>query len=251
MTKTKNDLAWDEIFEKYKVIKQIQATGSYSITAEQINKFREARLMTKLDHKANLPEIFQKNSLSILPTHRGKYLIGKFQTYQDLNEVRGEVVSTEFPDNIKSLDYENLSSEALALNCAFVSGILSDFSAEENLAPTVSGRMSSGQFSFFIKNFYDDGELQIAVNNSQIEIDAGYEGDNSLLIIEAKNDIPRDFLVRQLYYPYRLWQRKIDKKVRPIFFNYSNGIFYIREYEFKKTDNYNSGIVTKEKNILL
>ena len=42
----------------------------------------------------------------------------------------------------------------------------------------------------------------IKVNNSQIEIDGGYEGAESLTIIEAKNNIADDFIVRQLYYPY-------------------------------------------------
>lgn len=82
--------------------------------------------------------------------------------------------------------------------------------------------------------------FKINVENSQIEIDGGYEGDNSLNLIEAKNYISDDFLIRQLYYPYRLWSNKITKRVRPIFLTYSNGIFHLREYEFTTPNLYNS-----------
>ncbi|MDR0428918.1 MAG: hypothetical protein LBH58_00370 [Tannerellaceae bacterium] len=85
------------------------------------------------------------------------------------------------------------------------------------------------------------------MGNSQIEIDGGYEGDNSLNLIEAKNYISDDFLIRQLYYPYRLWNSKVRKRVRPIFLTYSNGIFHLREYEFIDTDLYNSIHLIKHK----
>lgn len=116
--------------------------------------------------------------------------------------------------------------------------MLHDFTNEDNLLPTVSGRMSSSLFNFKIKS--GKGLVNVKVGNSQIEIDGGYEGDNSLTLIEAKNYISDDFLIRQLYYPYRLWNNKITKQVRPIFLTYSNGIFHIREYEFADSDLYNS-----------
>ena len=37
------------------------------------------------------------------------------------------------------------------------------------------------------------------------------------MIVEAKNATVDDFLVRQLYYPYRLWQAKTYKEVKPVF----------------------------------
>src|SRR5690606_25687092 len=58
--------------------------------------------------------------------------------------------------------------------------------------------------------------------------------------IEAKNYISDDFLVRQLYYPFRLWSGKIKKRVRPIYLTYTNGVFHLREYAFRNVDHYNS-----------
>jgi hypothetical protein len=183
--------------------------------------------------------------LSILPTSRGGYVIGTFETFSDFNTDDIEVTPIEFPTFLESLDYRDITSEATAINCAFVSKILHDFTEEENLLPTVSGRMSSSSFGFKINS--SKGLFDIKVGNSQVEIDGGYEGDNSLNLIEAKNYISDDFLVRQLYYPYKLWSGKIQKQVRPIFLTYTNGIFHLRKYAFTNINHYNSLVLVKHK----
>ncbi|MBP1645814.1 MAG: hypothetical protein H6Q16_1389 [Bacteroidetes bacterium] len=238
MSKSKNDVAWEKIFEKYKILEQISRDGYMQISSTEINEFREARLMTKFDHKSQLPKLFQENRLAILPNSRGGYVIGNFETFCVFNDDNIEVTKINFPTFLESIDYNNISSESTAINCAFVSKILHDFIGEENLFPTVSGRMSSLLFNFNIESPH--GLFNIDVENSQIEIDGGYEGDNSLSLIEAKNYISDDFLVRQLYYPYKLWSNKITKKVRPIYLTYSNGTFHLREYTFTDINCYNS-----------
>lgn len=245
MSKSKNDLAWECIFEKHKIIDKILIDGYTNISSTEINEFREARLMTKFDHRSQLPKLFFDNNLSILPTSRGGYVIGTFETFCDFNTDETETSSIEFPTFLESLDYKDITSEATAINCAFVSKILHHFTEEENLLPTVSGRMSSSSFNFDINS--SKGLFRVNVGNAQVEIDGGYEGDYSLNLIEAKNYISDDFLVRQLYYPFKLWSEKIRKKVRPIFLTYTNGIFHLREYEFINTNLYNSLVLVKHK----
>lgn len=238
MNKSKNDIAWEKLFEKYKILEKLANNERVLISSTEINQFREARLMTKFDHRSQLPKLFIEHKLSILPTSRGTYEIGMFETFCDFNKEEVEVTSIEFPTFLESIDHKDITSEAIAINCAFVSKILHDFTGEENLLPTVSGRMSSSLFDFTINS--QQNTVNINVENSQIEIDGGFEGDTSLILIEAKNYISDDFLIRQLYYPYRLWSNKITKRVRPIFLTYSNGIFHLREYEFTSPELYNS-----------
>lgn len=238
MTKSKNDIAWEKIFEKYRILDRLANNDRVSISSMEINEFREARLMTKFDHRSQLPELFVEHKLSILPTSRGTYEIGTFETFCDFNKEDVEIVTVNFPTFLESIDYKDITSESTAINCAFISEILHDFTGEEKLFPTVSGRMSSSSFDFAINSKQET--FRISVENSQVEIDGGFEGDNSLNLIEAKNYISDDFLIRQLYYPYRLWSNKITKHVRPIFLTYSNGIFDLREYEFTKPELYNS-----------
>lgn len=108
--------------------------------------------------------------------------------------------------------------------------------------------MGSGVFNFNIDSANDNSSSTITVTNSQIEIDAAYEGIKSLALFEAKRDISEDFLVRQLYYPYRVWQSRVSKPVRPLFLVYSNGIYRLYEYEFKDPNNYSSIHLVKQKN---
>lgn len=238
MSKSKNDIAWEEIFRKYCVLERLANNERVSISSMEINEFREARLMTKFDHRSQLPKLFFDHKLSILPTSRGTYEIGVFDTFCEFDKEDVEIVSVEFPTFLESIDCEDITSESTAINCAYVSKMLHDFTNEESLLPTVSGRMSSSLFDFTIKS--GQNAFTINVENSQIEIDGGFEGDNSLNIIEAKNYISDDFIIRQLYYPYRLWSSKISKRVRPIFLTYSNGVFDLREYEFTDLQLYNS-----------
>src|SRR5690606_33110223 len=203
MSNLKNDIAWEKLFEKYKISDKVNSKGFYEIKASAINEFREARLMTKFDFKSQLPKIFLNNNLSILPISRGSYVISDFDTFKDFENNDMEISKIDFPNYLESIDFNNITSETTALNCAYVSGIIEDFVQDEELKPTVSGRMSSLSFDFNINS--KKTLLNINVNNSQIEIDGGYEGVESLSLIEAKNSISKDLLIRQVYYPYRLW----------------------------------------------
>ena len=207
--------------------------------------------MAKFDHKSQLPEIFKEYSLSILPITRGNYIISQFEAYKSFEEINTEITKVTFPDHIESIDYESITSESMAINCAYVSGIIADFMEDEKILPVVSGRMSSLEFEFSINHNKQDTKLPIKVSNSQIEIDGGYEGIETLALIEAKNSISDDFLIRQLYYPYRLWSNKVSKKVKPIFMTYSNDIFSFYEYDFKELENYNSLVLVKQKNYII
>lgn len=246
--KTANDRAWETLFERYNILQEVENNGFFEIESAQINKERESRLMAKFDHSVNLPEIFRENHLSILPISRYKYVIGKFSTHfkvKDDSEV--EVIPWPFSPDIESIDYTKLYSESSALHCAFNIGIIDDLVGEET-AYTVSGRMSTESFDFNIINSCTNKPYPIKVKNSQCEIDAGFESDNCFVLIEAKNYAIEDFLIRQLYYPYRLWSKKMNKKVIPVLMTYSNDIFRFFIYEFTNEREYNSLRLIKQKN---
>lgn len=245
----RNDIEWEKLFEKYHILDEIAHKGEFVISASGIKEFREPRLMTKFDHRVNLPDIFRANNLSILPISRREYVISTFSAYKEFDEPSIELQRVSIPTCIQSLMPQFLVSEAIALNCANACGILSDFLEDEELIPTVSGRMGSGKFEFNIAT--QSGNRQLAVNNSQIEIDAAYEGIQYLSLFEAKRDLADDFLIRQLYYPFRVWSKRVTKKVKPIFMVFSNGVFNLYEYQFEDPWQYNSLRLVKQKNYVL
>lgn len=239
-----NDDKWAYLFDKYNILEHIKNEGVAIITASQIKECREPRLMTKFDSKGNRPTIFKDNNLSILPRTRGEYVISSFAAYAELKEIEDTPRQVAIPEHIQSLTLDGLINESIALNCAYVCGILKDFLEEDDLLPTVSGRMGTGNFSFRINK--QGGSCEIAVQRAQIEIDAAYEGLNSLILLEAKRALPEDFIVRQLYYPFRVWEKKVSKPVKPIFMSFSNGLFRLYQYCFTDVMNYNSFSLVKQ-----
>lgn len=236
---TKNDLAWEAVFKKHSCLQQIERSGYTFLRAVDINEFREARLMAKMDHRANRPKIFRENNLSILPTGRGEYIIGMFDGYTKYSDSYTDTI-LDFPPpiEIETLQYDKIKSESIAINCAYASGIFNDF-LEQETVPTVSGRMSGGEFNISL-NFNNSTSKTFPIRNPQIEIDLGLEGPECLALIEAKNTIFDDFIIRQLYYPFMTWKYEVSKNVRPIFFVYSNGIITLSEYSFLEYTNQQS-----------
>jgi hypothetical protein len=157
------------------------------------------------------------------------------------------------PGYVMSITKDSITSEPVALNCSYISGMLEDFIGDENIVPTVSGRMGSGSFIFNIFNKVSLSYDEVSVENSQIEIDGAFEGDRFLTLVEAKQNISSDFLVRQIYYPFRLWNERLQarKNIKLVYFVYTNGIFNFFEYVFDNPSNYNSIRLIKTKSYTL
>jgi hypothetical protein len=158
-------------------------------------------------------------------------------------------IQVDLPSMITTIDPTNLYSESSALHCAHVTGMMERILGESSYQ-TISGRMSSKEFSFHIQTKQGMDRF-IEIKNSQIEIDGGYESEHQFMIVEAKNETVDDFLVRQLYYPYRLWKEKTNKKVTPVFFTYSNDIFSFFIYEFTDPNRYNSLKLVEQKDFII
>jgi hypothetical protein len=112
--------------------------------------------------------------------------------------------------------------------------------------------MSTKEFDFKVRNSLNQNIYHnISVSGSQCEIDAGFESSDYLLILEAKNYKVKDFLVRQLYYPYRLWKNKTQKEVIPILMTYQNSEFSFFIFTFEDEYNYNSIRLLEQKNYII
>ena len=234
--------AWEELFRRHKVLEEVERRGACQISAGEINELHEARLMTKFDHYVQLPEVFKRNHLTIQPNSRGTYLVGRFDSYQSVTDDPSvPVEGLPFPRRIETINPDNLYSESAVLMCAYYTGIISAALGREVIW-TAFGRMSAGSFDYGIRN-NQTGELhEIRVEGAQMEIDAGFEGEDTFAIVEAKNEAVSDFHVRQLYYPYRAWLERTGKRVVPVFLSYSNAnsVFTLHVFRFSEPQLYNS-----------
>ena len=244
--------AWSMLIEKYDIVNRVIKDGIFHIKASEIKAFKEPRLMAKWDCIAALPTVLKKNNLNILPDSRSSYVLGDFLLYQEIPELQEEVFNmdyVEIPD-YETIDINNISSEAVAINVLVISGILDDFLGVDGTVQTFSGRMGTGEFDFVVDTVRGNKQ-KIFVKNAQCEIDGGFENEHEVVIMETKNVLNEEFHVRQLYFPYRLWRKKVTKPIRLIFSIYSNMIFCLFEYRFVEINDYSSIELIKTKNYSL
>ncbi len=244
--------AWKKLIEKYDIVKEIEENGCFHIKASQIKEFREPRLMAKWDSSDSLPDVLRKSKINILPDSRSSYVLSDFLLYQEIPELEESVekmTRVELPD-YETVDVNNITSEANAINVLILSGILDDFLGTDENVATFNGRMGTGDFEFYVDTARQI-KRKVCVYNAQCEIDGGFENDESVVIMEAKNVLHEDFHIRQLYYPYRLWEKKVSKPIRLVFSIYSNMIYRLFEYRFNDLEDYSSIELIRTKNYSL
>ena len=239
--------AWNKIFRDYNITNHDFASGPLELTADQIKKScqeftttgdKEPRILCKQDTRSDRPSVFVKNGLFILPKKNGSYYILKGEGYVDVPDITSAI-----QDYVSKLDFKLESSmvgdsEMQFLDFAYANSLIRTFMNDPSLVLTIRGRKFTPQFSFRV------GLNELDTESVQTEVDAGYEGKTSIVLIEAKNVSTTNVIIRQLYYPFRQWSENTSKTVYPVFFEKrvidGENIFYIRQFEFTDVEDYNS-----------
>jgi hypothetical protein len=126
------------------------------------------------------------------------------------------------------------NSEMQHLDFAYASSIIRTFVEDASLVLTIRGRKYTPKFSFFASSH------KIEVEGVQTEVDAGYEGKERLVLIEAKNTNTKNVIIRQLFYPFKQWKAYTSKKISLVFFEKRGEEFCLWEYCFEDEGDYNS-----------
>jgi hypothetical protein len=196
--------------------------------------------MTKFDSRESRPKVLADLGVTILPLTNGEYALARCDGYHDV-EAMPEITTheTDAIRRIRSLPWQDgFGAESQVLDAANVSGLLARVTGENSLHLTVRGRLRSPRFTFALTS--GTRTFNFSVDGVQIEVDGGYEGDR-LYVVEAKIGTRNNFIVRQLYYPFRMWRELgIGKEIVPIFLSYSNKVFSFKKYSFEDVGRYDS-----------
>jgi len=245
---TLNDVAWEQVFSKLPVLEQVKKVGYFDISASDLKAAanREPRHLAKIDYESNRPSVFVENALNVLAISNSSYRIGSFNPFfklPDWNLESMKPVSLQPSANLETLSTREISSENAVIYSAYSSSMIEHF-CDEEVVPTVSGRMRTNKFSFNVDSYEHEAQY-VEVNGAQIEIDAGFEGKGAFHIFEVKNSISSSFNLRQVYYPYAMWREVIKKPVRNIFLTHSNNYFDFYEIQFENDSNISSANLIK------
>jgi len=240
-----NNNSWKKIFDDLEILKHDFNKSPFSISAEDIKiscqdfkktTEKEVRILCKQDKRSDRPDIFIQNNLFMLPTTNGTYSIVKGEGYIDIPEIVSEPINYTSKLQFDLLSSQVGNSEMQHLDFAYASSLIRTFMEDPTLVLTIRGRKYTPKFDFIV------GEQKIDVSSVQTEVDAGYEGESQIVLIEAKNSQTKNTIIRQLYYPFRQWQIQTGKNVYTLFFekNHKNNTYSIWQFAFENPNDYNS-----------
>lgn len=243
-----NDNSWKAIFDAYKIQQHNFDKAPFIISAEQIKQAtahfqktneKEVRILAKQDSREDRPKVFVDNKVFLLPVRNGEYAIVRGEGYADIPLIESSAkIYTSKLDFI--LDTSQVgNSEMQHLDFAYAASLVRTFLEDDSLVLTIRGRKYTPKFSFNV------GKHTITAQSVQTEVDAGYEGREQVVLIEAKNSQTHNTIIRQLFYPFRQWQHHTKKKVKTLFFEKRGNFYSLWQYEFKDINDYNSISLTR------
>jgi hypothetical protein len=230
------DAAWKRVCDALPVAETLERDGLFALTADDLKRHgaREPRLMAKIDTLAERPAALAELGAALFPVRNGRYVLFPDPAQKSFFRFPAEpaparaFASRADLSRFDTFPRDQEASESRALDAAFLAGLVAAFCGEDPLCLTLRGRMFSGGFSFRTPS----RGLPVDVASVQMELDAGYEGEEGIYLFEAKRGRRDDFHIRQLWYPYLHWRTRTRKRVVPVFFTYSNGQYELSEFAF-------------------
>ena len=241
------DEPWKKIFDDYNIYDHDFDSGPYILTSDAIKKSvvnfegtsnREVRTLCKQDTRKSRPRVFKDKGLFILPKKNGVYYILKGEGYVDIPKIE-----TPIRDYHKKLTFELQTSsvgnsEMQFVDYAYANSLIRTFMKDDSLVLTIRGRKYTPFFQFKVK------DTLLTAESVQTEVDAGYEGHNSIVLVEAKNTKSTDTIIRQLFYPFKQWSVNTSKPIKTLFFEKKKvrgeNIFSLWLFKFEDAEDYNS-----------
>lgn len=240
-----SDKSWAKICRDHGILQHDFKVGPFFLSARQIKTScqnfkttgeKEVRILCKQDSREDRPRVFREHDLFILPVKNGEYAILRGEGYHDIPPIN----SAPLPYRSKLPFSPDTSlvgnSEMQHLDYAYAASMIRDFMRDNSYVLTIRGRKYTPEFSFVAGKH----KTEITAKSVQTEVDAGYEGNDRVLLVEAKNAGTQNAIIRQLYYPFRQWRDHTDKPIDLVFFEKRDQTYCIWRFEFADVRDYNS-----------
>lgn len=245
-----NSNSWNKIFKDNKILEHDFSKSPFYLSAGMIKKAvqnfkntneKEVRCLCKMDSRRHVPAVMMERRLVLLPVKNGEYVLVEGEGFIDIPEIEGEAENYSSKIDFDLVTSKIGNSEMQHLDFAYASSLIRTFMEDPTLVLTIRGRKYTPEFEFKING------QDIKVKSVQTEVDAGYEGKDKIVLIEAKNSKTKNTIIRQLYYPFRQWAEHTSKKVFLLFFEKRKNEYLIWQYTFTNKNDYNSIKLIKSK----
>jgi hypothetical protein len=237
-----NDDPWSAIAEHTGMLSHDFSKGPFALPHKSIKAAtqhfkrtseKEVRVLCYQTTREDRPSLFRERGLFLLPTTNSDYMVVRGDGYVDIPAIaRTGTYQSKLDfelDTSKAGD-----SESQHVDFAFASSLIRTFVGDDSLVLTIRGRKRCPQFSFRV------GNNAITANGVQTEVDAGYEGRDQVVLVEAKNAGNTNTIIRQLFYPFRQWKAHTKKPVMTVFFQKDEMGYSFWQFRFRDVEDYNS-----------
>ncbi|MBI5831283.1 MAG: hypothetical protein HZB16_03115 [Armatimonadetes bacterium] len=225
------DRAWEQFVDHNKLVLDGRP---HRVEADLLRRQTgcEPRLVARYESPDELPRCLREAGYTILPLRLGEYLLTRGNLCCEVPVIgRTEPQLTALPFTLETA--ARGEGESQYIDHAYNTGLLQRFVGASPLFLTIRGRERTGAFSFQL------GEVTVDVEGAQIEVDAGYEGEREIILVEAKIGRRAHLNVRQIYYPWRHFGQLLPHKtVRPLLLTYDVATtrYELHEFCFDQVD---------------
>ncbi len=192
------------------------------------HKFSNHHDATAIHNSSQLPQILVEKDYFIahLGNGRHKFFKGIKSWYHDFEKVNDDEIKDW--QYLKSLLNHTDNSESNVVSMAYNQGVIKNFLYPESFDGNPNIYLPRRTK---INAHYNFGKQPMIAHKLQIEIDATFEYNNNVTIVEAKNSLNfkvKDFAIYQIFYP-TLYNRQIIPSTSKI-----NCCYLLQSYSKKK-----------------
>ena len=242
-TQSSKNASWSAIFERCRIPQHDFDADPFAISADhfkdacqhfQPTSKKEVRMLCKQDSREARPQAFRDRGLFMLPVKNKKFAIIKGEGYVDIPPVQSPLLEYHSDFSFELETSQVGDSETQHLDSAYALSLVRHFVGDDSLVLTIRGRKYTPAFDFVT------GGFQIHAEGVPTEVDAGYEGENQVVLVKSKSGNATNTIIRQLYYPFRQWQHYTQKPVSTLFFQRRRGEYHLWHFGFDDPNDYNS-----------
>ena len=236
----KRDSLWEELVQKLNLDLSQPVIHLTDARIESVLMGRmDLRVFLSMTTKKELAPVLDRAGVFVLPLSTAEWVLTHGEGYHDLEDPGSpQRFQSTLSVPLTTATYGK-GENGQVLN-AYNIGLLSYFTGDPTIRPTISGRSFTPKFEFHVDGFPD-----LAPNGAQIEVDQGFEG-QAIQLYEAKRRKSASFITRQLYYPKRTFAihqgttGRAPKPIRSFFFVASRDgkTYNIWEYEWEREKDY-------------
>lgn len=212
-SKEERNKHWQEIVKEFFDFKK----GYVKITTDDIKKViadKEIRLLLYFDSEETMPQALKDNDIMLFPNSITSWWLIKCDGFLDLPPINTQIIKYDSGIKFKLKSSNAGMGEQQYLLNMVNSGILRDFLklGNKEFYFSMMGKQRATEFDLTVAGH------TIKIEKPGIEIDAGFEGQNFSIVVEAKAKIIKKISRRQLYFPYIHIKKVTSKPTIPLFF---------------------------------